>query len=133
MASDLQASLIRLAETALQPARSPAPPAPSPPRRPRLSTGRAVLLGAGLATVGRALVVARGRDMLDSARERLAARVAPAAAVVVDDDDDYDGFDDDVFDDDGVDEDEEGAVDDQDDDDEEDGGEELRDEPAARR
>ena len=122
MASDLQASLIRLAETALQPSRSAPPPAPAPPRKPRLSTGRAVLLGAGLATVGRALVVARGRDMLDSARQRLAARVAPADAVVVDDED----YDEGAFDD------EEGTFDDEEGEEDE-NDEELRDEPPARK
>jgi hypothetical protein len=41
-------------------------------KKRRLSTGRAMLLGAGLATAGRLLVGHKGRDMLGRVQERIA-------------------------------------------------------------
>jgi hypothetical protein len=40
-------------------------------RKSRLSTGRALVLGAGLVTAGRLVAGSRGRDMLDSLQHRM--------------------------------------------------------------
>ena len=40
-------------------------------KKRRLSTGRAMLLGAGLATAGRLVVSHKGRDVLDRVQQRL--------------------------------------------------------------
>ena len=45
-------------------------PAP-PPRRKRLSTGRALLVGAGLMTAGKLVASSRGREMLGTLRDRV--------------------------------------------------------------
>jgi hypothetical protein len=42
------------------------------PKKHRLSTGRAILLGAGLATAGRLLVGHKGRDVLGRVQDRIA-------------------------------------------------------------
>src|SRR5205823_2432550 len=44
-------------------------------RKPRISTGKAVLLGAGLMAAGEALVRSRGREALDSVRHTLAEKL----------------------------------------------------------
>lgn len=73
MATDLRSMVLNMAVNALKQSRAH-PQAPPEPKKPHLSTGRAVLLGAGLATAGRALVSARGRDMVESIRDQLAER-----------------------------------------------------------
>lgn len=70
MAADLRSIVLKMAVNALKQSRAQPQPPPEP-KKPHLSTGRAVLLGAGLATAGRALVSARGRDMVGSVRDRL--------------------------------------------------------------
>jgi hypothetical protein len=47
-------------------------PTTEKPKKSHLSTGRALLLGAGLMTAGRFLVSSRGRKLLDSIAESLA-------------------------------------------------------------
>ena len=42
-----------------------------PPRRKRLSTGRALLVGAGLMTAGKLVASSRGREMLGTLRDRV--------------------------------------------------------------
>jgi hypothetical protein len=76
-------------------------PAPSsPPKKARLSTGRALLLGAGLMTAGRIVVASHGRDVLAAIQDRLAPEVADLRGhedepeAVVDDLDPEDGMDD---------------------------------------
>ena len=72
MASDLRSVALKAAANALKQAGSGGQSQPPPePKKPVLSTGHAVLLGAGLATAGRALFSSRGRDMVGSLRERL--------------------------------------------------------------
>lgn len=63
-------------------------------RKPRVSTGRAMLLGAGLMVAGQALVKAKGRDALTAVRHRLAERIAGAPKDELDVLDDDGGFDD---------------------------------------
>jgi hypothetical protein len=70
MAIDVRSIIREVAQNALQGAQSP-PPQPEP-KKPHLTTPRAVLLGAGLFTAGRALTGSRGREMLGSLRERVA-------------------------------------------------------------
>jgi hypothetical protein len=73
MASDLRSVVLKAAETALKQAGSGGQTqAPPEPKKPTLSTGRAVLLGAGIATAGGALLSSRGREMVGSVRERFA-------------------------------------------------------------
>lgn len=72
MATDLRSVALKAAANALKQAGSGGQSQPPPePKKPALSTGKAILLGAGLATAGRALISSRGRDMVGSVRDRL--------------------------------------------------------------
>jgi hypothetical protein len=71
MAIDLGRTVRQLAEAALREAAQPEPTEAKKPKKPLLSTGRAMLLGAGLMTAGRALASSRGRHMLGSVQEFL--------------------------------------------------------------
>jgi hypothetical protein len=86
MPTDLRDTVIAVAEAAL---RGRAPEAPQKKRG--LSAGRAMLLGAGLATVGHAAIGARGRDLLSSVQQRLLDRPVNGR-------DDDPAFDDDDYD-----------------------------------
>ncbi len=70
MAADLRSIVLNMALNALKHSRAQPQSFPVP-KRAHLSTGRAMLLGAGLATAGRALASERGRDLVGSLRERL--------------------------------------------------------------
>jgi hypothetical protein len=73
MAIDLRRTLLAAAEAALEDALGDSKPSNGKQRKqPHLKGGRALLLGAGLMTVGRLAVAARGSGALDSIRERLA-------------------------------------------------------------
>lgn len=69
MAIDWRRSLAAAIESALE--SPPQPPAAPARKKPRLSGGRAVLLGAGLFTAGRFAMRGRGRDLLESLQDRL--------------------------------------------------------------
>jgi hypothetical protein len=71
MAADLRSVVLKVAKSALEQSGSQPPPPEPKQKKPMLSTGRAILLGAGLATAGQALVTARGRELVGSVRERL--------------------------------------------------------------
>jgi hypothetical protein len=68
MAIDIRKVVLTLAESALADDRPSAPEKP----KPLLSTGRAVLLGAGLMTAGRVIASSRGRHVLGSIQEFVA-------------------------------------------------------------
>jgi hypothetical protein len=67
-------ALAKAALNAQQVIAPPKPPAPST-RKPRVSTGRAMLLGAALMFAGEAFVKSRGREVLDSVRHGLAGKI----------------------------------------------------------
>ncbi len=67
MAIDLQRTVRAALDAALKDAGSP----PPEPKKPFLSTGRALLLGAGAMTAGRLLAGSRGHQLLGSLEERL--------------------------------------------------------------
>jgi hypothetical protein len=69
--NDLQRILAAAVKAALE---EPAQAAPSSrkSKKRRLSTGRAMLLGAGLVTAGRVVVGHKGRDMLGRVQQRMA-------------------------------------------------------------
>lgn len=71
MPIDLQRILEAAAKAAVEQSAQPARPSLKPKKR-RLSTGRAMLLGAGLATAGRLVVSHKGRDVLGRVQERIA-------------------------------------------------------------
>jgi hypothetical protein len=85
---------LALAKAALNAQQASAPPKPAAPstRKRRVSTGRAMLLGAGLAFAGQALVKSRGREVLDSVRHGLAEKIDS------NDEDELDAHGDDDFD-----------------------------------
>jgi hypothetical protein len=67
--------LQRILEAAVKAAVEPpvqAAPVPRKAKKRRLSTGRAMLLGAGLATAGRLVVNHKGRDILERVQQRIA-------------------------------------------------------------
>ncbi|HEX8975006.1 MAG TPA: hypothetical protein VF781_00720 [Solirubrobacteraceae bacterium] len=70
MPADLRSAVLKLAENALKQSGS-APQPPPEPKKPVLSTGRAIVLGAGLATAGQALLSGRGRALMGSLRDRV--------------------------------------------------------------
>ena len=71
MAIDLQRILEAAAKAAVEQS-TQAVPASLKPKKRRLSTGRAMLLGAGLATAGRLVVRHKGADILGRVQERMA-------------------------------------------------------------
>jgi len=68
---DIQRVLEVAAKTAVEQAAQAAPTSRKPKKR-RLSTGRAMLLGAGLATAGRLVISHKGRDILGLVQDRIA-------------------------------------------------------------
>jgi hypothetical protein len=95
MPKNFEKTALALVNAALnsQQASAPATPAAPSPRKRRVSTGRAMLLGAGLMVAGQALVKSRGRDALNSVRHRLAETIdgtGPNEFDVLDDDDGFD-------------------------------------------
>jgi hypothetical protein len=95
MPNALERTAVALAKAALNSQQTSAPttPAQQRARKPRVSTGRAMLLGAGLVVAGQALVKTKGRDALTSVRHGLAERIDGAPADEVDALDEEDGFD----------------------------------------
>jgi hypothetical protein len=77
MRRNFEQAALALAKAALNAQQASAPPKPAAPsnRKRRVSTGRAMLLGAGLMFAGQALVKSRGRDVLDSVRHGLAEKI----------------------------------------------------------
>ena len=71
MPIDIQRVLEVAAKTAVEQAAQAAPTSRKPKKR-RLSTGRAMLLGAGLATAGRLVISHKGRDILGLVQDRIA-------------------------------------------------------------
>ncbi len=71
MPIDLQRILESAAKAAVEQAAQAAPGSRKPKKR-RLSTGQAMLLGAGLATAGRLVVTHKGRDMLRRVQGQIA-------------------------------------------------------------
>ena len=71
MPIDIQRILESAAKTAVEQG-AQAARAPSKPEKRRLSTGKAMLLGAGLATAGRLVVTHKGRDMLRRVQRQIA-------------------------------------------------------------
>jgi hypothetical protein len=82
MAIDMRKAVLAVAEAALADNRPSAPEKP----KPHLSTGHAVLLGAGLMTAGRFIASSRGRQVLASIQEFVAEERLKLQA---DDQDDY--------------------------------------------
>lgn len=81
MAIDLGRAARELAEAALRASAQPEPETsrkPKKAKKQRLSTGRAMLLGAGLVTAGRALASSRGRHLLGSLQDTLTERPEPS-------------------------------------------------------
>ncbi len=71
MPADLKSAVLKAVENALKQSLAPSQPAPAPePKKPILSTGKAMLLGAGLATAGGGLISSRGRELVGSLRDR---------------------------------------------------------------
>jgi hypothetical protein len=95
MPKNFEKTALALINAALnsQQASAPATPAAPSPRKRRVSTGRAMLLGAGLMVAGQALVKSRGQDALNSVRHRLAETIDGTGPNEVDALDDDDGFD----------------------------------------
>jgi hypothetical protein len=77
MPKNFERAALALAKAALNAQQASSPPMPAAPRtrKARVSTGRAVLLGAGLMLAGQALVKSRGREVLDSVRHGLAEKI----------------------------------------------------------
>jgi|SRR5690349_4949377 hypothetical protein len=95
MPNNLEKTVMGLAKAALNAQQSTAPAAPPPKaKKPRVSTGRAMILGAGLMVAGQALVKSQGRAALNSVRHGLAERIDGAGRTddvdVVDDDEAFD-------------------------------------------
>jgi hypothetical protein len=95
MPNSLEKTVMGLAKAALSAQQSTAPAAPPPKaKKPRVSTGRAMILGAGLMVAGQALVKSQGRAALNSVRHGLAERIDGAGRTddvdVVDDDEAFD-------------------------------------------
>src|SRR6476469_4448135 len=95
MPKNFEKTALALVNAALnsQQASAPETPAAPSPRKRRVSTGRAMLLGAGLMVAGQVLVKSRGRDALNSIRHRLAETIDGTGPNEVDALDDDDGFD----------------------------------------
>jgi hypothetical protein len=96
MPNSLEKTVMGLAKAALNAQQSTAPAAPPPKaKKPRVSTGRAMILGAGLMVAGQALVKSQGRAALNSVRHGLAERIDGAGRTgdvdVVDDDKAFEG------------------------------------------
>jgi len=96
MPNNLEKTVMGLAKAALNAQQSTAPAAPPPKaKKPRVSTGRAMILGAGLMVAGQALVKSQGRAALNSVRHGLAERIDGAGRTddvdVVDDDEEFEG------------------------------------------
>lgn len=94
MPNSLEKTVMGLAKAALNAQQSSAP-APSPPKakKPRVSTGRAMLLGAGLMVAGQALVKSRGREALNAVRHGLADRIDGTGADEMEPMDEDEAFD----------------------------------------
>lgn len=71
MAIDLQRILESAAKAAVEQGAQAASESRKPKKR-RLSTGRAMLLGAGLATAGQVVISRKGRDMLSRVQRQIA-------------------------------------------------------------
>lgn len=91
MPSSFEKAATAVAKAALNAQQATTPSTPAEPRahKPRVSRGRAMLLGAGLMLAGQALVKSKGRDALASVRHGLAERIDGTP------DDDLDVLDDD--------------------------------------
>jgi hypothetical protein len=70
MPTDLRSAVLKMAADALKQSGSQPEPAPEA-KKPLLSTGKAILLGAGLGTAGAAVISARGRELVESLRDRV--------------------------------------------------------------
>src|SRR6185312_473986 len=95
MPNSFEKAAMALAKAALnsQQATTPSTLAEPSAHKPRVSMGRAMLLGAGLMVAGQALVKSKGRDALASVRHGLAERIdgTPNNDLdVLDDDEDFD-------------------------------------------
>lgn len=77
MPNSFEKTALALAKAALNSQQTSAPATSAAPRarKQRVSTGRAMLLGAGLMVAGQALVKARGREVLDAVRHGLAEKI----------------------------------------------------------
>jgi hypothetical protein len=94
MPNSLEKTVMGLAKAVLNSQQSTAPAAPPPKtHKPRVSTGRAMLLGAGLMVAGQALVKSRGPAVLNSVRHGLAEKIDGNRPDEVDALDDEEGFD----------------------------------------
>ena len=97
MPKNFEKTALALVNAALnsQQASAPAKPATPSPRKRRVSTGRAMLLGAGLMVAGQALVKSQGRAAMNAVRHGLAERIDGAGRTddvdVVDDDEEFEG------------------------------------------
>jgi phosphopantothenoylcysteine synthetase/decarboxylase len=95
MPIDLRKALRAAVEAALE------DPTPDVTKKPRLSTGRALLVGAGLMAAGRLALGHRGQNMLESLQQRLAENgghgdeVEDEDQVEGEDEDEVEGDDDD--------------------------------------
>jgi hypothetical protein len=69
MPIDIGRIVVAAIEAATQPQQPPAPPPKS--RKPRLSTGKAMLVGAGVVTAGRLIAGPKAREMLGSVQQRI--------------------------------------------------------------
>lgn len=92
MASRLSQTILKLAVYALKRSRSnrAQPSAPAAPKKPALSTPRAMALGAGLMVAGRTLASPRGREMIGWVRECVEEARGPDRQEAHDADDPYD-------------------------------------------
>ncbi len=68
MPIDIRKALSAVLEAATQ--QPQAPPQPEP-RKPRLTTGKALLVGAGVVTAGKLIAGPKAREMLDSMQQRI--------------------------------------------------------------
>jgi hypothetical protein len=123
MSIDVGKTALALAKAALSDGQQQSAPQKQPePRKPRVSTGKAMLLGAGLVVAGQALAKARGPQALDSVQHLLTHN---------EDDQEPEAPDEEEFDDDEYDDEPEAVGDEDVDDDEDFDEEEYDDEPEA--
>src|SRR4051812_13747378 len=82
VSSTIERTALALAKAALSSSGSQAQGSEQSRRQPKsgISTGKAVLLGAGLRAAGQALVKPHGREAIDSVRHSLAERLDGGAA-----------------------------------------------------
>ncbi len=92
MPIDIRKALSAALEAATQ---QPQAPAPQPePRKPRLTTGKALLVGAGVVTAGKLVAGPKAREMFDSLQQRIEAAGAEPTEDQADEDFDEEDFDD---------------------------------------